>query len=109
MPHHRLGLALQPAVEIRGIVGEWRRRADAFQQAAELALAADCGGAGHAVSTSAAGGSMPGRMLVSAPVSAACQLASAAAVVRSEEHTSGLQLIMCLSYAVFCLKKKTKT
>src|SRR3546814_15191416 len=32
MPHHRLGLALQPAVEIRGIVGEWRRRADAVQK-----------------------------------------------------------------------------
>src|SRR3546814_7340588 len=26
---------------------------------------------------------------------------------RSEEHTSELQSLMCLSYAVFCLKKKT--
>src|SRR3546814_3344284 len=31
------------------------------------------------------------------------------AAVRSEEHTSGLQSLMSISYAVFCLKKnKTK-
>src|SRR3546814_1293997 len=28
------------------------------------------------------------------------------ALVRSEEHTSGLQSLMRISYAVFCLKKK---
>src|SRR3546814_7015377 len=28
---------------------------------------------------------------------------------RSEEHTSELQLLMRISYAVFCLKKKKKT
>src|SRR3546814_6273181 len=27
---------------------------------------------------------------------------------RSEEHTSELQSLMCISYAVFCLKKKKK-
>src|SRR3546814_7578360 len=27
---------------------------------------------------------------------------------RSEEHTSELQSLMCISYAVFCLKKKNK-
>src|SRR3546814_1564568 len=27
---------------------------------------------------------------------------------RSEEHTSELQSLMCISYAVFCLKKKIK-
>src|SRR3546814_2408058 len=31
-----------------------------------------------------------------------------AVVVRSEEHTSELQSLMRISYAVFCLKKKTK-
>src|SRR3546814_1117231 len=31
---------------------------------------------------------------------------SLAAVVRSEEHTSELQSLMRISYAVFCLKKK---
>src|SRR3546814_10013205 len=29
-------------------------------------------------------------------------------VLRSEEHTSELQSLMRISYAVFCLKKKTK-
>src|SRR3546814_9781748 len=31
------------------------------------------------------------------------------ALFRSEEHTSELQSLMRISYAVFCLKKKTKT
>src|SRR3546814_3688389 len=31
-----------------------------------------------------------------------------AAVARSEEHTSELQSLMRISYAVFCLKKKKK-
>src|SRR3546814_4179587 len=31
------------------------------------------------------------------------------APVRSEEHTSELQSLMRISYAVFCLKKKKKT
>src|SRR3546814_3663318 len=34
-------------------------------------------------------------------------LALAASVERSEEHTSELQSLMRISYAVFCLKKKT--
>src|SRR3546814_4326136 len=29
------------------------------------------------------------------------------AFLRSEEHTSELQSLMCISYAVFCLKTKT--
>src|SRR3546814_1130718 len=29
-------------------------------------------------------------------------------IQRSEEHTSGLQSLMRISYAVFCLKKKTQ-
>src|SRR3546814_10775375 len=31
------------------------------------------------------------------------------AAMRSEEHTSELQSLMRISYAVFCLKKKNKT
>src|SRR3546814_1212427 len=31
-----------------------------------------------------------------------------AATARSEEHTSELQSLMCISYAVFCLKKQKK-
>src|SRR3546814_1995692 len=34
---------------------------------------------------------------------------SAAANMRSEEHTSELQSLMRISYAVFCLKKKKQT
>src|SRR3546814_5466999 len=33
--------------------------------------------------------------------------ATGARVLRSEEHTSELQSLMRISYAVFCLKKKT--
>src|SRR3546814_5954326 len=33
----------------------------------------------------------------------------AALITRSEEHTSELQSLMRISYAVFCLKKKTNT
>src|SRR3546814_8240371 len=36
------------------------------------------------------------------------RLAAAAAVVRSEEHTSELQSLMRTSYAVICLKKTNK-
>src|SRR3546814_3049658 len=37
------------------------------------------------------------------------QLELSLAANRSEEHTSELQSLMRISYAVFCLKKKTKT
>src|SRR3546814_8115902 len=36
-------------------------------------------------------------------------IAGAAAAGRSEEHTSELQSLMRISYAVFCLKKKKQT
>src|SRR3546814_7040275 len=42
-------------------------------------------------------------------VEQARQLGRLCAVVRSEEHTSELQSLMRISYAVFCLKKKKKT
>src|SRR3546814_5889963 len=37
------------------------------------------------------------------------QFRAAAAHARSEEHTSELQSLMRISYAVFCLKKKKNT
>src|SRR3546814_8962201 len=46
-------------------------------------------------------------MPISPATLSAAQLRSV--VVRSEEHTSELQSLMRISYAVFCLKKKTKT
>src|SRR3546814_6870739 len=42
----------------------------------------------------------------SRPASCAVEPMSAAAQARSEEHTSELQSLMRISYAVFCLKKK---
>src|SRR3546814_5255624 len=41
-------------------------------------------------------------------VLASCELALGC-TTRSEEHTSELQSLMRISYAVFCLKKKKKT
>src|SRR3546814_9980279 len=37
-----------------------------------------------------------------------CRKAGPRAVIRSEEHTSELQSLMRISYAVFCLKTKNK-
>src|SRR3546814_6278469 len=42
------------------------------------------------------------------PVSPPIAQLSPSAKVRSEEHTSELQSLMRISYAVFCLKKKKK-
>src|SRR3546814_4236532 len=47
-----------------------------------------------------------GAILLQAPMMAL--QASLTVPVRSEEHTSELQSLMRISYAVFCLKKKTK-
>src|SRR3546814_1746424 len=50
-------------------------------------------------------------MIPNAPVAMACALSAlvgTAAASRSEEHTSELQSLMRISYAVFCLKKKKK-
>src|SRR3546814_1365580 len=43
---------------------------------------------------------------VSGPVGARAAAAGGVLPVRSEEHTSELQSLMRISYAVFCLKKK---
>src|SRR3546814_5396757 len=42
-------------------------------------------------------------------IDAAVKLVAKALVARSEEHTSELQSLMSISYAVFCLKKKKTT
>src|SRR3546814_5588368 len=46
------------------------------------------------------------RLGISVPDPVGCRRSLA---VRSEEHTSELQSLMRISYAVFCLKKKKKT
>src|SRR3546814_1358614 len=58
------------------------------------------------VSSGAAVGE-PNRMTSGTQARAASR--SSASMGRSEEHTSELQSLMRISYAVFCLKKKTKT
>src|SRR3546814_5590169 len=40
-------------------------------------------------------------------ISATCHMPDVIEAPRSEEHTSELQSLMRISYAVFCLKKKT--
>src|SRR3546814_10549577 len=44
-----------------------------------------------------------------AEIDGACVGAGLELAARSEEHTSELQSLMRISYAVFCLKKKNKT
>src|SRR3546814_7611837 len=56
----------------------------------------------------AAGGVGHGRS-VTRGARAVCPLSSPPAPGRSEEHTSELQSLMRISYAVFCLKKKKHT
>src|SRR3546814_10582363 len=43
------------------------------------------------------------------PIAAACARNGDCSAIRSEEHTSELQSLMRISYAVFCLKKKKQT
>src|SRR3546814_10589419 len=45
-------------------------------------------------------------LIVQATLSFSTAILDAAALGRSEEHTSELQSLMRISYAVFCLKKK---
>src|SRR3546814_1039243 len=50
-----------------------------------------------------------GRQFVLGPGGKGSNQSVAAGRLRSEEHTSELQSLMRISYAVFCLKKKTKS
>src|SRR3546814_8259362 len=48
-------------------------------------------------------------MCAISPISTTKSFAALCKAARSEEHTSELQSLMRISYAVFCLKKKKKT
>src|SRR3546814_4479704 len=50
-----------------------------------------------------------GERAILSPATCFAPASSADAGLRSEEHTSELQSLMRISYAVFCLKKKKKT
>src|SRR3546814_6070188 len=52
-------------------------------------------------------GAMPGSEAMQPAI--VTGFATYALVIRSEEHTSELQSLMRISYAVFCLKKKQNT
>src|SRR3546814_6475335 len=60
------------------------------------------------VSTSTKGGGKSGGIEAGGGFSHADAQSSTANAGRSEEHTSELQSLMRISYAVFCLKKKTR-
>src|SRR3546814_2117905 len=47
-------------------------------------------------------------MITPAVIERSSQVLRETGIVRSEEHTSELQSLMRISYAVFCLKKKKK-
>src|SRR3546814_5015883 len=51
----------------------------------------------------------PATQKPSADAGGFCLLSAKFVMDRSEEHTSELQSLMRISYAVFCLKKKTNT
>src|SRR3546814_7318558 len=75
-----------------------------FDQALRIAYgrqSAAAAGGGHALP------GRPGRVVLRAALPGGKQLA--VLVDRSEEHTSELQSLMRISYAVFCLKKKKDT
>src|SRR3546814_5662932 len=76
-----------------------RSTRDARRRHREIAVAGDSGidRLGHAASIQS------GRCAAFSAIACA-----PAAVSRSEEHTSELQSLMRISYAVFCLKKKKK-
>src|SRR3546814_3466824 len=54
-------------------------------------------------------GSQVGITYMGSQVQISYELPMAEVVLRSEEHTSELQSLMRISYAVFCLKKKNTT
>src|SRR3546814_9395697 len=77
-----------------------------MRHAATLAQVAGRAGGDHVVPAGQAAERARRDMIESQLVPAAAILAAEAVAQRSEEHTSELQSLMRISYAVFCLKKK---
>src|SRR3546814_3900322 len=65
-------------------------------------------GGEHGAQRGVAGRILRPRVLVDHDMSLACGPRIRPSFPRSEEHTSELQSLMRISYAVFCLKKKKK-
>src|SRR3546814_5608833 len=72
-----------------------------------LPSGADADAVMAAVVVEAAELASPGDAVVLAPAAASLDMFASYGHRRSEEHTSELQSLMRISYAVFCLKKKT--
>src|SRR3546814_2312123 len=93
-----------------------KRLATMLMKAVNLALPPRCLGCGLIVEQddSLCVACWSGLSFIRAPRCAACgvpfetDLGEVALCARSEEHTSELQSLMRISYAVFCLKKKTR-
>src|SRR3546814_6345769 len=111
-------------IVIHGTVGRsWNRRVEkAFSPKGELirpellrpgsTCAVDDSASGRPSASDAAGLNPSVRWMSAvstSPVTTTCAMPSPKIARRSEEHTSELQSLMRNSYAVFSLKKKTKT
>src|SRR3546814_9299497 len=72
-------------------------------------LDADHGAIRAALAAALAAGQWPSETLHDADLDAIREQYRRFTDARSEEHTSELQSLMRISYAVFCLKKKTKS
>src|SRR3546814_5300377 len=96
----RNGVSLERTASMLGNKGMWLAIlalvASARVAAADASAAIAHGGSDGAVTT------------LEAMVVVATRTARPAYSTRSEEHTSELQSLMRISYAVFCLKKKNK-
>src|SRR3546814_6877614 len=99
-----------------GLVRRLHGRTGGACVARQCARTAQCGGAGR-LSLERAGAAGRGdhvrslRLAVEAEAHDGCEGRDGSGAViggRSEEHTSELQSLMRISYAVFCLKKKNK-
>src|SRR3546814_5306841 len=91
-------------------VGPFQRRLAAFD--AGLAQQAHDPGAGHAGEEGAVRRGRQRDAVLDDPEVGGGELGDVVPGVeqdRSEEHTSEVQSLMCISYAVFCLKKKYST
>src|SRR3546814_3222072 len=85
------------------VSGRWGRM--------RLTQIATSGATNQSSSTGAAAGKAAGAIMIMTPATSTASTGEAAmsrqaASRRSEEHTSELQSLMRISYAVFCLKKK---
>src|SRR3546814_3594107 len=85
----------------------WESPTEAYEAAADLLIAAGKNAEGVRAALARYRASAGTPLTSAGAVPLPCQPAPPS-LARSEEHTSELQSLMRISYAVFCLKKKTK-